>query len=135
MPAIKLIIPIVFCINISSVNLYSQDTIRYEKLQSVGKMNFVMSSIELYEDSSFTWTSEHDLSWSEYGIYKINMDTLILNFYYSDFDNISKDSINWMQTKKVKEIDETRKYLRKKNKMYKIRKNGRLEKWTNDRTY
>jgi len=119
---------------ITSVELYSQDTIRYEKLQSIGKINILITSIELYDDSSFTWTSEHDLSWSEYGIYTFNKDTLILHFYYSFFDNINKDSIDWDETKKTIEIKEVRKYLINKNKMHRIKTNGRLERWTNGRT-
>ncbi|OFX87820.1 MAG: hypothetical protein A2W99_16020 [Bacteroidetes bacterium GWF2_33_16] len=121
-------------ISFIAINSYSQDTIRFEKLQSIGKTYVLISSIELYNDSSFTWTNEHDLSWSEYGLYEVNEDTLILNFYYHDLDDINKDSIDWVDIKKTKEIVKIRKYLMIENKMYEIKKNDRLERWTKDRT-
>lgn len=124
-----------FIFSFIAINSYCQDTIRFEKLQFIGKkVNVLISSIELYNDSSFTWTNEHDLSWSEYGIYEVNKDTLMLNFYYHDLDNINRDSIDWIDIKKTKEIVKIRKYLMIDNKMYKIKKNGRLEKWTKYRT-
>jgi len=128
----KVTILIIF--SLIALNLHSQDTLRYEKLQSIGKVYVLISSIELYDDSSFTWTNEHDLSWSEYGIYEINEDTLILSFYYHDLDNINRDTIDWADIKERKEIMKIRKHLMIENKMFTIKKNGRLEKWTKDRT-
>lgn len=40
----------------------------------------IYESIELYSDSTFKWTSEYDLSWSEFGEYKLTDYILILNF-------------------------------------------------------
>jgi hypothetical protein len=56
---------------------YAQDTIKY-----VGKLDGILiyESIELYSDSTFKWTSEYDLSWSEFGKYNLSEQTLILNF-------------------------------------------------------
>jgi len=56
---------------------FAQDTIRY-----VGKLDdfLIYESIELYSDSTFKWTSEYDLSWSEFGKYKLLDQILILNF-------------------------------------------------------
>lgn len=55
----------------------AQDTIRY-----ISKLDgfLIYDSIELYSDSTFKWTSEYDLSWSEYGKYKLSDQILILNF-------------------------------------------------------
>jgi hypothetical protein len=56
---------------------FAQDTIRY-----IGKLDnyLIYESIELYSDSTFKWTSEYDLSWSEFGRYKLTDQILILNF-------------------------------------------------------
>lgn len=56
---------------------FAQDTIRF-----VSKLNgfLIYESIELYSDSTFKWTSEYDLSWSEFGKYKLSDQILILDF-------------------------------------------------------
>lgn len=75
---IKKLITILIFITIGlSIKTFAQDTIRY-----VGKLDdfLIYESIELYSDSTFKWTSEYDLSWSEFGEYKLTDQILILNF-------------------------------------------------------
>ncbi len=75
---IKKLITILIFITIGfSIKSFGQDTIRY-----VGKLDdlLIYESIELYSDSTFKWTSEYDLSWSEFGEYKLSDQILILNF-------------------------------------------------------
>ena len=103
----------------------SQDTIRYEGIVSV----MLYESIELYSDNSFKWTSEYDLSWSEYGIYKIKQDTLILQYY--GFDNIDIDtseSINESPSK-------TEYFLIGDNQIYRLNKRGRKIKRRRDKSF
>ncbi|UAB82317.1 hypothetical protein INR76_06035 [Marixanthomonas sp. SCSIO 43207] len=59
-------------------NLYAQDTIVYK---GILRNTFLIETIELYSDSTFKWTNEYDLSWSEYGKYKIAENKLILDHY------------------------------------------------------
>ena len=75
---IKRILTILIFITIGFLSKsFAQDTIRY-----VGKLDdfLIYESIELYSDSTFKWTSEYDLSWSEFGKYKLSDQILILNF-------------------------------------------------------
>jgi hypothetical protein len=72
------------------IDMLAQDTIRY-----IGKLDGLLlyESIELYPDSSFKWTSEYDLSWSEYGKYTLCDNKLILIFNESDKTKIRSYSI------------------------------------------
>lgn len=56
---------------------FAQDTIGY-----IGKLDnyLIYATIELYYDSAFKWTAEYDLSWSEFGKYKLSDQILTLNF-------------------------------------------------------
>lgn len=56
---------------------FAQDTIKY-----IGKLDnyLIYETIELYSDSTFKWTSEYDLSWSEFGKYTLTDQILTLNF-------------------------------------------------------
>ncbi|GAB2779636.1 hypothetical protein [Salinimicrobium soli] len=67
-----------FLIFLNGLNLFAQDTIIY---QGVLRDNILIETIELYPDSTFKWTNEYDLSWSEYGRYKMTENQLILNHY------------------------------------------------------
>ncbi|MFA5620180.1 MAG: hypothetical protein WDA08_07750 [Weeksellaceae bacterium] len=40
-----------------------------------------MESFTLYPDNTFKWTNEFDLSWDEYGLYKIENNKLTLDYY------------------------------------------------------
>ena len=60
-----------------SINLYSQDIIIYNGI--LGKLS--IETFEFYPDSTFKWTNEYDLMWSDYGKYKIEGNQLILDFY------------------------------------------------------
>ena len=60
--------------------LSAQDTTRY---LGIIAEEIVYESFELYPNSKFKWTSEFDLSWSEYGFYEIENDTLTLCFHNS----------------------------------------------------
>ncbi|WP_330096234.1 hypothetical protein [Flagellimonas taeanensis] len=72
---------------------YGQDTIR---LKGLLRETFLLESFELYPDKTFKWTNEYDLSWSEYGEYKIENNILTLDFYIFLWEPTSmsiKDSI------------------------------------------
>jgi hypothetical protein len=75
----------------------------------------IYESIELYSDSTFKWTSEYDLSWSEFGNYKLSDQTLILNF-------------NETAGNKVKT------YMIENDKMYLIDKSGKKVKKIKDKS-
>ncbi|WP_438423732.1 hypothetical protein [Aquimarina macrocephali] len=59
-------------------DFYGQDTI---KLKGHLRETFLLESFEMYPDKTFKWTNEYDLSWSEYGEYKIEKNKLIFDFY------------------------------------------------------
>lgn len=103
----------------------SQDTIRYEGIVSV----MLYESIELYSDNSFKWTSEYDLTWSEYGIYKIEEDTLILQYY--GFDNIDIDTSESISESPNK----TEYFLIGDNQIYRLNKRGRKIKRRRDSSF
>jgi hypothetical protein len=91
------------------IKLSAQDTIRY-----LGLLNKSLryESIELYNDHTFKLTNEYDLSWSQYGSYRIANDTLILNTYF-DFTKPKtmsiSDSIKIISSKY--DIQRFRKYI------------------------
>lgn len=91
---------------------YAQDTIKY-----VGKLDgfLIYESIELYSDSTFKWTSEYDLSWSEFGKYKLSDQTLILIF--------NETSGNKVKT-----------YMIENDKMYLVDKSGKKVKKIKDKS-
>lgn len=115
-------------------SVHSQDTITYSKIQSIGKTYVHLESLELYGDSTFTWTSTHDLQWSEYGVYTISDDTLFLEFYYGDIDGFHRDSIDWHNLPDTLEPRRTQKCFIDGKKMFKVLPNGKLEKWTREKT-
>jgi hypothetical protein len=75
-PICKLVIIFVFLIHSSNL-LFGQDTITYKGTIK----GILIETIELYSDNTFKWTSEYDLSWSEYGLYKTVSNTLQLKYY------------------------------------------------------
>ncbi|OAD46426.1 hypothetical protein LPB303_02520 [Polaribacter atrinae] len=78
---------------------FGQDTIR---IKGNLRETFLLESFELYPDKTFKWTNEYDLSWSEYGEYKIKENKLTFDFYIFMWKPISmsiKDSIS--QTPKI----------------------------------
>jgi hypothetical protein len=54
----------------------SQDTTRYYGILG----SFLLESIDLYPDSTFKWTRQYDLCWSDYGFYEVNKSKLKLKF-------------------------------------------------------
>ena len=96
----------------------AQDTIRY-----VGKLDdfLIYESIELYSDSTFKWTSEYDLSWSEFGKYKLTDQILILNF-----------SETWGNKVKTYMIEDDKMYMldNKGNKLERIEDKSIKKKWS-----
>ena len=90
----------------------AQDTIRF-----VGKLNgfLIYESIELYSDLTFKWTSEYDLSWSEFGNYKLKDQILTLNFNETGGNKV-------------------RTYVLENDKMYLIDKSGRKVKRIKDKS-
>ena len=105
------------------IKLSAQDTIRYIGLINKGLM---YESIELYNDNTFKWTSEFDLSYDEYGNYEIVKDTLILNTYIdftkpktmSIVDSIKVISSKWDNRR-------FRKYIIDRDKMFRTNSHGR----------
>jgi len=116
---IKKLITILIFITFGFLSKISaQDTIRY-----VGKLDdlLIYESIELYSDSTFKWTSEYDLSWSEYGKYKLSEQKLTLNFNESGENKI-----------KTYEIEKDKMYLLDKNglKVKKLKDKSFKTKWS-----
>lgn len=72
---LKIFIPLLL---IWITKVKAQDTIKYVEI--IGDA-LLYESFELYPDSTFKWTSEYDLTFSEYGKYKINDKILELNYY------------------------------------------------------
>jgi hypothetical protein len=91
---------------------HAQDTIKY-----IGKLDgfLIYESIELYSDSTFKWTSEYDLSWSEFGKYKLSDQILILNFNETDGNKVKS-------------------YMIENDKMYLIDKSGKKVKKIKDKS-
>ncbi|KXX66494.1 hypothetical protein AVL50_31705 [Flammeovirga sp. SJP92] len=101
-----------FILLIHSTHTYSQDTVKY-----IGTINnlIIYESIELYSDSTFKWTSEYDLSWSEYGQYQIINDSLILS--YDVVSQPQKVEIYEIENEFLYRLDEkNRRIIRKKDK-------------------
>ena len=107
---IKRLFAILILITIGFLSkIHAQDTIKY-----VGKLDgfLIYESIELYSDSTFKWTSEYDLSWSEFGKYKLSDQTLTLNFNESGGNKVKTYTIendkmylinNGRKVKKIKD--------------------------------
>ena len=63
-----------------SFSVLGQDTVSYRGILG-GRLLY--ETIKLYPDKTFKWTSEYDLSWSEYGLYKFESENLTLDYYLS----------------------------------------------------
>jgi hypothetical protein len=74
---IKVIVILVFIIRCSD-SLFGQDTIFYRGYIP-GKL--LIETLELYPNKTFKWTSEYDLSYSQYGVYNLANDNLELKYY------------------------------------------------------
>lgn len=106
---ILILIVLISCSN----RLFGQDTIVYRGFVS----KILYESIQLYPDKTFKWTSEYDLSWSEYGIYEIEKNNLRLKYFllFKDPVTISiKDSIKYIPNPvKVENFKMVNEYLYK----------------------
>lgn len=99
------------------LSTHAQDTIKY-----VGKLDgfLIYESIELYSDLTFKWTSEYDLSWSEFGEYKLSDKTLILNFNETGGNKVRTYTI---ENDKMYLIDKSGKSVKKiKDKSVKLKR-------------
>ena len=112
---------------INSINLFGQKTIKY---QGVLKSMFLIETIELYDDNTFKWSNEYDLSWNEYGLYEIKNKQLVLDYYiFNDYPKKMslKDSIKTVKVKlntRIFDIEEERIYpLNNKGRRVKKMKN------------
>ncbi|WP_375334486.1 hypothetical protein [Flagellimonas sp. C4] len=105
---------------LNTANIFAQETIVYK---GILKNTFLIETIELYPDSTFKWTNEYDLSWSEYGIYKIAENKLILDHYifsvYPETMSL-KDSISTL-----KKPTQTRILEMENNRIYPLTKKGK----------
>ena len=109
-----------FLIFINGLNVFAQDTIVY---QGVLRGDFLIETIELYPDSTFKWTNEYDLTWSEYGQYKIADNKLTLNhFIFSDYPETMslRDSIST-----IEKPTQTRLLEIEKNRIYPLTEKGK----------
>jgi len=61
-------------------SVLGQDALSYRGILG-GRLLY--ETIKLYPDGTFKWTSEYDLSWSEYGLYKFESENLTLDYYLS----------------------------------------------------
>jgi len=121
---INIIIGLSFLLN--SINAQKQDTIRYEG--TLGIMLF--ESIELYPNNYFKWTSEYDLSWSEFGLYENNGKDLILKFYdnLDESNKILSENENSTHTKtEILMIDG--------NQLFRLNKKGKKIKRIRDKSF
>lgn len=97
-------------IGFMSISVFAQETVKYSSfLDNV----LLYETIELYPDSTFKWTSEYDLQWSEYGTYKIKGSELILSY---------------------KEASKTELFEVDGPHLYRIKKNGRRIKKVKDKS-
>jgi len=114
-----------FClIAIPSTAQNDLDTISYTG--TLGPMLY--ETIELYPDKSFKWTSEYDLSWSEYGTYTIEEDELKLE-YYTKSPNTNPRTSNTQIPDKI-EIFEI-----EGNLIYRLNRKGKKIKRIKDRSF
>ena len=98
-----------------SVGSFAQDILKYQGFLS---KVLLVESIELYPDGTFRWTSEYDLSWSEFGEYEMSTDKLILNFS----DQKSKIETYFMTEAGLIKLDEKGKPVKKiKDKSFKTK--------------
>ena len=104
---------IIYLFVLFEFDLYAQDTIIYE---GILQKSFLIETYELYPDSTFKWTNEYDLIWSEYGKYEIDSNKLVFkHFIFSDYPRTMTlpDSISLtIQPKEIKtyEIEQNRIY-------------------------
>ena len=113
----KVIYLIIFFIG---TDFYAQDTMVYK---GILRGDFLLETIELYPDSTFKWKNEYDLTWSEYGSYKIVDNKLILkHFIFSDYPETMslKDSIS-----KIQKPTKTRILEMENNRIYPITNKGK----------
>ena len=98
----------------------AQDTVVYK---GILRGDFLIETIKLYPDSTFEWTNEYDLTWSQYGKYKLVDNKLILDFYiFSDYPETMslKDSISY-----IAEKSESRRYEIENNRIYPLTDQGK----------
>ena len=99
-------------------NGFSQDSTQYEGLIKLNKSEYYVAGplITLYKNHTFKWFRDYDVSWFEYGKYKILNDTLILSYYKIDkgificHDNFNSNEIQ-SRIDSVREISKIQKYI------------------------
>ncbi|MFK7807265.1 MAG: hypothetical protein AB8F74_05615 [Saprospiraceae bacterium] len=123
----KVYIVVGLCFSINCISAQgSQDTIRYEGLAGI----MFYESIELYPNSYFKWTLEYDLTWSEFGIYEIKDEKLILKYY-----DVLNESNKTLLSGKIEFPDKTEFFKVKENQIYRLNKWGRKIKRIRDRSF
>ena len=123
----ELILIIGLCFSICCVSAQeNQDTIRYQGIASI----MLYESIELYPNNIFKWTSEYDLSWSEYGIYEIKDKKLILK-YYSKLNELNKTLLSEI----TESPDKAEFFLIGGNQIYRVNKRGKKIKRIRDKSF
>lgn len=113
----KIIYIVIFLIG---TNSFAQDTIVYK---GILRGDFLLETIKLYPDSTFKWTNEYDLTWSEYGKYKIAENKLVLkHFIFSEYPETMslKDSIS-----QIEKPSKTRIFKIENNRIYPITEKGK----------
>jgi len=65
-------------INIGSQLTFGQDTVLYN---GIIPGNLLSNQLNYTQTILFKWTSEFDLSWDEYGLYKIDKNQIELSYY------------------------------------------------------
>jgi hypothetical protein len=108
-------------------NLFSQDTIRY--IGTVG--TFLYETIELHQDSTFssTWTTDYDLSRTDYGLYEQNNKNIKLKYKLNDLDFRLPTTMTLKDTLiNINKIYRERNFKIINDKIYLLKANGKIVK-------
>lgn len=122
---------ITFFVFISGLTLpvLGQDTLSYQGILG-GKILY--ETIKLYPDGTFKWTSEYDLSWSEYGLYKLEAENLTLDYYLSSEQPTRMSLVDTIRY--VERPIKTEKFIIGNDRLYRINHRGEKIKRIKDKS-
>lgn len=112
-----------------SLSVLGQDTLSYRGILG-GKLLY--ETIKLYPDGTFKWTSEYDLSWSEYGLYKFESENLTLDYYLSSEQPKTMTLVDTV--KLIEKPIKTENFIVGDNQLYRLNDRGEIIKWKKDKS-
>lgn len=120
-----------FFVFISGLTLpvLGQDTLSYQGILG-GKILY--ETIKLYPDGTFKWTSEYDLSWSEYGLYKLEAENLTLDYYLSSEQPTKMSLVDTIRH--IERPIKTEKFIVGNDRLYRINNRGEKIKRIKDKS-